>query len=165
MFTRTGGASDTFQLTDSPGDAVQYPVLRSDGVTVTSTFKGLTPGVQYTFSWTGSNVCGTSGPTESPAFTPGFAPALKGTPTSPATKGKPYRFVLAVRGDPTPKVTVTAGHLPPGLHISATGVISGTPTTLGTYSATVTAYNGVGFQGNEPPATDSFTIRVVHRGT
>jgi hypothetical protein len=158
-YGNTGGLSDTLLMTASPGGATQTPVLNYP--TATATFNGLTPGVTYTFTLSVSNACyPAGGSTVSPEFTPGISPTLTGTPTSPATKGLHYRSSLALGGDPTPSVTVTAGSLPPGLHMSATGVISGNPTKPGTYSATATAYNGVGIQDDGAGATDSFTIQV-----
>jgi hypothetical protein len=49
---------------------------------------------------------------------------------------------------------VTSGSLPPGLTLSSSGVISGTPTATGTYTGTVTATNGVG------AAMQNFTLAV-----
>ncbi|WP_109507486.1 M28 family peptidase [Nocardioides speluncae] len=45
-------------------------------------------------------------------------------------------------------VTFSATGLPPGLSISASGAISGTPTTAGTYSVTVTGVDGTGARGS-----------------
>lgn len=59
-----------------------------------------------------------------------------------ATVGTPYSHTVTVTGTPTPTVTVTEGELPAGLTISDEGVISGTPTTPGTTTFTVTASNG-----------------------
>jgi hypothetical protein len=87
---------------------------------------------------------------------PATAPTLSGTPTSPAFVGQAYNYAFNVGGVPSPSVTLTSGALPPGLTLSAAGVLSGTPTTTGTYVATVTASNGV-----SPNATDTFTIVVV----
>jgi hypothetical protein len=74
--------------------------------------------------------------TESPEFT---------SPPPPAgTVGTPYSFTLTASGTPSPTFAVTAGTLPAGLALNATtGVISGTPTTAGSSTATITASNGI----------------------
>jgi hypothetical protein len=83
------------------------------------------------------------------------APTITGTPPSGAV-GEPYSFTYDVTGAPAPTVTLLAGtSLPPGLALSAAGVISGTPTTAGTFSFTVEASNGV-----NPTALLESTITV-----
>jgi len=52
-------------------------------------------------------------------------------------------------------LTYSASGLPPGLSISAAGLISGTPTTAGTYGVTVTATDATGASGT---ATFSWTV-------
>jgi serine protease len=52
-------------------------------------------------------------------------------------------------------LSYTAAGLPPGLSISTSGLITGTPTTAGTYSVTVTAQDSTGASG-----TTSFTWSV-----
>src|SRR5207244_7069032 len=47
-------------------------------------------------------------------------------------------------------LTFTATGLPAGLSISSSGLISGTPTTAGTSSVTVTARDGTGASGSAP---------------
>lgn len=69
-----------------------------------------------------------------------------------ATVGTPYTHTVTVTGTPTPTVTVTEGELPAGLTITD-GVISGTPTTPGTTTFTVTASNG-----DEGDVTATYTI-------
>jgi len=58
---------------------------------------------------------------------------------------EPYDFQLTVEGDPAPVVAVDPGTpLPAGLSIDATGRITGTPTTAGTFTVTFTATNAAG---------------------
>jgi YVTN family beta-propeller protein len=55
-----------------------------------------------------------------------------------ATVGSPYSKTLqATGGTPSYSWTLATGSLPPGLGLSLSGVISGTPTTAGTYTFTV----------------------------
>ena len=76
-----------------------------------------------------------------------------GAPTT-ATEGTPYTFPVTSTG--TPDATYTATGLPAGLSIDATtGVISGTPTTPGTSTVTITASNGT-----SPDDTSVVTITV-----
>jgi hypothetical protein len=78
-----------------------------------------------------------------------------GTPTD-ATLGTPYSFTLAARGTGITTFQVTGGALPTGLSLDSTsGMITGTPTRAGTFTATVTADNGVG-----PAASASYSIVV-----
>lgn len=80
---------------------------------------------------------------------------LNGPPSS-ATANSSYTFTYQASGLPAPTFAVTAGSLPPGLTLSAAGVLSGTPTTGGIYSGTVTASDGV-----IPSASQNFTITVL----
>ena len=66
------------------------------------------------------------------------------TPPSPQV-GMPYSFTFTARARPAATFTITAGALPAGLVLnSSTGVVSGTPTTAGASTFTVTASNGIG---------------------
>jgi alpha-tubulin suppressor-like RCC1 family protein len=75
---------------------------------------------------------------------PGSAPTISGTPPSTAGVGSPYSFGFTVTGAPAPSTYVSGGSLPPGVTLSASGTLSGTPTTPGSYGFTVTAGNGTG---------------------
>src|SRR5262249_38696373 len=75
-----------------------------------------------------------------------------------ATVGTPYAFTFTASGAPT--FSLTSGALPPGLTLSAAGLLSGTPTASGTFTGTVTAANGV-----PPDATQDFSITVAGTGT
>ena len=82
-----------------------------------------------------------------------LAPTITNGPPPNGTVGVAYSFTYTTTGSPT--LSVTAGSLPPGLSLSAAGVISGTPTTVGTFSGTVTATNGTA-----PNATQNFSITI-----
>lgn len=91
-------------------------------------------------------------------------------PTASTSGGYSYRLTTAAApslglgstvsgaGDPLPfAFNLVAGALPPGLNLDrSSGTISGSPTTVGSYAATVSADNHVG-----SPATTSITINVV----
>jgi large repetitive protein len=67
-----------------------------------------------------------------------------------ATFGSAYNQTLTTGGGTgSYTYSVTAGALPAGLTLSSTGVISGTPTTSGSFSFTVTAKDGDGFTGSK----------------
>src|SRR6185437_8679421 len=66
--------------------------------------------------------------------------------------GVPYRQTLESSGGQLP-VTFSSGTLPPGLTL-ASGVISGLPTTAGSYSFTLTATDSLG-------STASATVTIV----
>ncbi|WP_240148295.1 ice-binding family protein [Diaminobutyricibacter tongyongensis] len=70
-------------------------------------------------------------------------PAItSGAPTG-ATAGTPYSFTVTATGTPAPTFAVTAGALPAGLKLNtSTGLISGTPTAVGSANFTITASNG-----------------------
>jgi len=92
-------------------------------------------------------------------------PTISGTPTATATVGMAYSFT------PTATYATSFSHtdnLPPGLDVNPdTGVLSGIPTTVGTYSdIVITASNSVGSTNlpafsivvSEPTATGSVKI-------
>ncbi|MDN4480523.1 ice-binding family protein [Demequina muriae] len=84
-----------------------------------------------------------------------FAPTItSGAPTD-ATAGTAYEFTVTAEGTPTPTFTLS-GELPAGLTFDEdTGVISGTPTSPGTSTFTVTAANGIA-----PETSETYTITV-----
>ncbi|WP_225448239.1 glycoside hydrolase family 3 C-terminal domain-containing protein [Streptacidiphilus sp. P02-A3a] len=64
-------------------------------------------------------------------------------------KGTAFSFaVQAVDSNPAQSLTFTATGLPPGVSIAANGTLSGTGTTLGTYTVTVTATDTEGVSGS-----------------
>jgi iron transport multicopper oxidase len=88
---------------------------------------------------------------------------LTDTPPTSATVGTPYSYTFAASGSPAPAFTVSSGSLPPGLTLQTlTGVLSGTPTTPGTYSFQVKAANT---SGGNPAITPTITIGVGNAST
>ncbi len=80
-------------------------------------------------------------PGEEPVESDG--PELTSASAPGGDAGTPYSYTYTATGAPAPTFTVSAGTLPAGLSLdSATGVLSGTPTTAGTSSFTITASNG-----------------------
>lgn len=64
-----------------------------------------------------------------------------------ATVGASYRATVELAGGKPPFV-VSAGALPPGLSLSASGELSGTPTSAGTFALTVTLRDDLGATGS-----------------
>lgn len=72
--------------------------------------------------------------------------------------GMPLSYLLTVAGTPTPSTSVIAGALPPGVNLEETNTIYGTPTSAGTYQATIEADNGTG-----TPADETLTFTITAR--
>ena len=78
----------------------------------------------------------------------------------PAVEGKPYSDTVKATATGDVTYSITSGKLPTGLKLNATtGKITGTPTTPGTYTFTVTATGDVG-----PPDTARYSITVAEAG-
>ena len=144
------------------GTVVSLQIEASDsasGQTLTYTAAGLPPGLRidsadgvisgvvpddragsFTVTVTAKD---TTGATGSASFTWTVTPApLEVTTTSlpGATLGSAYSATLAATGGTPPySWSVTSGSLPPGLSLSSSGTISGTPAEAGTYSLTIQA--------------------------
>lgn len=86
------------------------------------------------------------------------APAITTLTLPAATQGTAYSQQLAATGTPAPSFAVTSGTLPAGLSLSASGLISGTPTSVGASTFTVTATNALGTHAQ------SYTLTVAAAG-
>lgn len=93
----------------------------------------------------------------------GSGPCATPDITSPADDfavvGTPFSRNFTATGNPAPAFALTGGTLPPGLSLSAAGVLSGTLSSAGTgtYSGImVTASNGL-----SPSSTQSFTLHAT----
>ncbi|QWT22769.1 DUF3494 domain-containing protein [Subtercola sp. PAMC28395] len=102
---------------------------------------------------TGCPAAGTPTSSPSPEITSGTPPT--------ATEGTPYTFTVTATGTPAPVFTVTAGSLPAGLTLNGTtGQITGTPTTPGSSTVTLTASNGI-----TPNTSAIYTIQTQAAAT
>lgn len=101
-----------------------------------------------------SNQDGTTLQPFSITITAPIPPQITSSPPSNGAVGMPYTHSVTATGTPT--INFAASGLPPGLSLdSATGVISGTPTTPGTYSGDIIARNGF-----PPDAVQPFSITI-----
>src|SRR5205085_8711744 len=76
------------------------------------------------------------------------------------TLGAFYQFQFTANGSGNYYWTVTQGQTPPGLQFLTSGVLSGTPTTVGTYPFTLTVYD----QSTQQQASRQFTLQVNSTG-
>ncbi|OWK73061.1 hypothetical protein CBW16_12555 [Flavobacteriaceae bacterium JJC] len=89
-----------------------------------------------------------------PAFTMTSSGALPG-----AQAGTAFSTVISQTGAlGAPNFAVTAGALPPGLSLSPSGTVSGTPTATGTFNFTVTVSDASGCSGSA-----SYSVTVLCR--
>ncbi len=177
--TNTVAVSGVADRTDGSGTAITpYAADATDSssvATVTFSATGLPPGVSIepatgTISGT-PTTAGAYAVTVTATDSAGFHGSASFTwtvtnsvvVTSPGdrttTSGTPIAPLAVASTDSSATATTTysdAGTLPPGLSIgSATGTISGTPTTAGAYAVTVTVTDSAGFHGSA-----SFTWQV-----
>ena len=138
-----------------PGVAINAATGVIAGVPTSS--GSFTATVQAQDSWNASRVA-------SAATTITIAPqpiAISTTTMAAASVRKTYQATLqATGGTGLTTWTMTGGSLPPGLTLAANGVISGTPTAVGSFSVTVQAADA-GWPGNV--ATRALSIAVGAR--
>ena len=127
---------------------VGTPVVNSSGANVLTTVT-YTPTPGYvgtdTFTYTATNNAGTStSATVTITVSPPPVPVVSSGATANGASGTAYANIYQIAASNTP-TSYSASNLPPGLAVnSGTGVISGTPTTPGTFNATVDATNAGG---------------------
>jgi len=147
------GSSATLGSTSSMVGTImaQASISTSNGTTVAGRLLARTGGVTLINTRLIQPVgCGPDGTVVS-------SPTITSTAPTRGVVGRPYSFAVTSRGTGTTTYTVTGGGLAPGLTLnSTTGVISGTPTSAGTFGVTITADNGT-----TPVATASYRISVV----
>ena len=159
------GAAYTFTLTATGNPAPTFAVTNGAlpaGLTLDPA-TGVISGTPTTAGPTTFTVTATNGVGQPAAAiytltiaAPDVAPTLTSGAPAAGVTGTAYTFTLTATGNPAPTFAVTNGALPAGLTLDpATGVISGTPTTAGPTTFTVTATNGVG-----QPAAATYTLTI-----
>jgi hypothetical protein len=158
-FSVVSGGSPPFSWTATAGTLPPGLMLGSDGsLSGTPTSAG-----SFTFTVTATD----SAPTPETANLPvtvmvsnPAAPVVNLTPTPPAgTNGSPYSgFGFTATGGSLPLTwKVTAGALPTGLTLGPDGSLTGTPTSVATFSFTVTVTDSTG-----RPASAMFSIDITN---
>ncbi len=154
-----GGGAGYYQVSyaiPAQGQYMTFPTVTADKLASSLVVTGLTTGQPYSFRVTTTSSPGvenqnslTSEPSATALGTPACS-SLAFSPSSlpsPAPVGTPYGATVQASGGTSP-YTYGATGLPPGLSIgAATGTISGTPTTLGSYTVHVTVTDSLGCPG------------------
>jgi hypothetical protein len=138
------GATTSLAVTDRTGVATTPPLVA--GATA-ATYRALAdaPGAQVQFTL--ANLAN------------GGAPQFVTDALPDGTIGIAYSTNVVATGTPSPAFSVASGSLPPGLSLSASGAINGTPTSAGSFSVTLRAANG-----HAPDALASFVLTIAARG-
>ena len=136
-----GGAITGYVVTPYVGGVAQTPATFSSPAT-TETVTGLNPGTGYTFTVAARNSAGTGAASPSSStVTPVTDPSITTSSVSAAEVGVGYSQTLQSTGGTAPvSWAVTSGSLPAGLQLGgSSGAITGTPTTPGSTTVTITA--------------------------
>jgi hypothetical protein len=141
----------------SPTTALPSGLSWTDNGNGTATLSGIAgtaAGGVYKLTLSASNTYGTA--TQAFTLTVDEAPAITSLPSATATHGTAFTFTFTSTGYPLPTVTHTGTvrGLTYTRNTNGGATLSGTPTTAGTYTLTITAKNSVG------TATQTFTLIV-----
>ncbi len=153
QFTGFGGTEPyTFDSADLP---IWLDLTTAGVLSGTPTTEG-----QYTFSITVTDKNGCTGSRQYTLYVGpgGVCPAIMLSPDNltNAVKDQPYSQQITASGGTSPySFAITSGNLPPGMSLSSTGLLSGTPTLLGLYTFTVGVTDNVGCPGEL-----QYTLRV-----
>ncbi|WP_429941225.1 putative Ig domain-containing protein [Agrobacterium vitis] len=151
-----GAAITSYTVTASPGGAT------ATGSASPITVTGLTNGTAYTFTVTATNSVGTGAASAATSSVTPTAPTFTFSPASgaltAATVGTAYSETITASGGTSPYTyAVTSGTLPAGLSLNtSTGEISGTPTTAGSASFTISATDA-----NSATSSASYSLAVA----
>lgn len=143
----TSGQTGTVSVTIASGSTW---TLTANSYVSSLTNNGTIKTGSYTLYVNGTAYTGSSSDDEDDTT----APSITTTSLASGTTGTAYSQTLTASGTTPVTWTVSAGTLPTGLSLSSAGVISGTPTTAGTFTFTVRASNSAGSD------TASLTITI-----
>jgi hypothetical protein len=113
-----------------------------------------TVGGSFTFTVVASNGMPPDA-TQSVTLVINASPTITSTAPPAGQVNSAYSHTFTATGSPTPTFSLQSGSLPPGLSLLSTGVLSGIPTTIGSFTFTVVASNGI-----EPSATQQVTLVI-----
>ncbi|MFJ3115250.1 putative Ig domain-containing protein [Pseudomonas protegens] len=151
----SGGAATSVAVASAASHGTATASGTSISYTPTAGFSGAD-----SFTYTATNASGTSSPATVTITV--SAPSLVLTPASlgAGTAGSPYGATLSATGGTVPySYSITSGSLPAGLNLNtASGLISGTPTTSGSSNLVITATDANGATGSQ---AYSITIAAV----
>jgi hypothetical protein len=151
-FTADGYPTPTFAITTGTLPAGLSLNSATGAITGTPSTAGLTTGLVVT----ASNAKGSKTLTFS-ILVAGVAPVFTAeSPPATGTLGHAYSYPFAATGIPAPTFAVSSGLLPPGLSLSAAGMLTGSPTDTGVFKFVVTATNSAG-----ATASPTLTITVA----
>ena len=149
-----GGATLTLTLGFAPAAGMtSLTIIDNDGAdAVAGTFAGLAEGATVTLGGRTAQISYVGGTGNDVTLTilPAAATTLTVTPATlpQMTVGAPFSATLTASGGTAPYTfAVTAGSLPAGLSLSPAGALTGTPTTPGAFSFTVTATDSAASTG------------------
>ncbi|MGL5002262.1 MAG: Ig-like domain repeat protein, partial [Casimicrobium sp.] len=151
-----GAGTPSGAITVSDGTAnctITLPATNCNLTPTTTGAKTITASYEGDTNFNASNATGV-GQTVNPVPQAPVITNATPPPSGSAASGYNYQFTAA--GDAPITFAVTAGGLPPGLTLSANGLLSGTPTAPGSYTFTVTASNNV-----LPNASQEVTIVIA----
>jgi hyaluronate lyase len=152
------GLSDPSQTLTGSGGVITVTLNRTGTLSTKDpevTVLRTTPTIQFT-----ANVSAASGGTIHATFTLQDAPVITSNLNAVGITGTPLSYQITASGNPT---GYGATGLPPGMSVNTTtGAITGVPTAIGTYAATLSATNGSGRAGYATltlQISDSLTIK------
>jgi Putative Ig domain len=96
----------------------------------------------YNFWMNGTDLCPGSGAEREITIVINPKVTITTPALSPIVVNAPYRVQLVATGTSSAAWSVAGGSLPPGISLSSSGLLSGTPTTVGAWTFTVLARDG-----------------------